>query len=170
MYPNRVFLALGSNIGNWKVNFNNCLKELHKVGNLIAIGNIYISEPYGYKEQNNFYNTALELKTSLNPIELIYKIQLIEKKLHKKKIIENGPRRIDIDIIFFNSLKITNNNLIIPHPRATDRDFVIYPLDDIDPFFKHPVQNKTIKQLKIELTKKYINKKIKQPKDLFVIH
>ena len=101
MYPNRVFLALGSNIGNWKVNFNNCLKELHKVGNLIAIGNIYISEPYGYKEQNNFYNTALELKTSLNPIELIYKIQLIEKKLHKKKIIENGPRRIDIDIIFF---------------------------------------------------------------------
>ena len=170
MYPNRVFLALGSNIGNWKVNFNNCLKELHKVGNLIAIGNIYISEPYGYKEQNNFYNTALELKTSLNPIELIYKIQLIEKKLHKKKIIENGPRRIDIDIIFFNSLKITNNNLIIPHPRATDRDFVIYPLDDIDPFFKHPVQNKTKKQLKIELTKKYINKKIKQPKDLFVIH
>ena len=170
MYPNRVFLALGSNIGNWKVNFNNCLKELHKVGNLIAIGNIYISEPYGYKEQNNFYNTALELKTSLNPIELIYKIQLIEKKLHKKKIIINGPRRIDIDIIFFNSLKINQENLIIPHPRATNRDFVIFPLSDINPYFKHPIEKKSLKKLKEEIDDTYIEKKIMQRIDLFVIH
>ena len=170
MYLNRVFLALGSNVGNWKVNFNRCLKELDQIGVLIAIGNIYISEPYGYKKQSNFYNTALEFKTCLSPIKLINNLQLIEKKLHKQKIIVNGPRRIDIDIVFYNSLKINHNNLIIPHPRAIDRDFVIFPLNDIDPFFKHPVKNKTIKQLKIELKEEYINKKIKQPKDSFVIH
>ena len=92
------------------------------------------------------------------------------KKLHKNKLIKNGPRRIDIDIIFFNALKIKKENLIIPHPRAVSRDFVIFPLFDIDPFFKHPVENKSLKEIKIELKDKYIEKKIKQPKDLFVIH
>ena len=169
MYLNKVFLALGSNIGNWKVNFNNCLSELQNIGELVSIGNIYFSKPYGYKEQNDFYNTAIEFQTTLGPIQLMKELQLIEKKLHKKKLIVNGPRRIDIDIIFFNSLKIKKENLVVPHPRAINRDFVIFPLCDIDPFFKHPVENKSLKKLKIELRDKYIEKKIKQPKDLFVI-
>jgi len=169
VYLNKVFLALGSNVGNWKVNFNSCLKQLQNIGELKSIGNIYVSKPYGYKEQSDFYNTAVELQTTYRPIELIKKLQLIEKKLHKKKLIKNGPRRIDIDIIFFNSLTINKENLIIPHPRAINRDFVIFPLCDIDPFFKHPVENKSLKKLKIELQIKYIEKKIKQPKDLFVI-
>ena len=169
MYPNRVFLALGSNVGNWKVNFNSCLRQLQNFGALKSIGNIYVSKPYGYKHQNDFYNTVVEFQTSAAPIQLIKKLQLIEKKLHKNKLIKNGPRRIDIDIIFFNSLKLIHENLVIPHPRAINRDFVIFPLCDIDPFFKHPVENKSLKKLKIELQDKYIEKKIKQPKDLFVI-
>jgi len=169
VYLNKVFLALGSNVGNWKVNFNSCLNQLQNIGELKSIGNIYVSKPYGYTEQSNFYNTAVELQTTYGPIELIKKIQLIEKKLHKKKLIKNGPRRIDIDIIFFNSLTINQENLILPHPRAINRDFVIFPLCDIDPFFKHPIVNKSLKKLKIELQVKYIEKKIKQPKDLFVI-
>ena len=63
MYLNKVFLALGSNVGNWKLNFNRCLNELQNIGKLVSIGNIYISKPYGYKEQNNFYNTAIKLHT-----------------------------------------------------------------------------------------------------------
>ena len=170
MYPNRVFLALGSNIGNWKINFNSCLKELKKIGLLIAIGNIYISRPYGYKKQKYFYNTAVELMTIYEPIQLIKKLHIVEKKLHKNKLIKNGPRRIDIDIIFFNFLKINQRNLIIPHPRAIDRDFVIFPLCDIANFFKHPVEKKSLKKLKIEIKNKYIEKKITQPRDSFVIH
>jgi len=169
VYPNKVFLALGSNIGNWKVNFSRCLRQLQNIGELKLIGNIYVSKPYGYKDQNDFYNTAVEFHTVSSPIQLVKELQLIEKKLHKKKIIKNGPRRIDIDIIFFNALKLNQKNLVIPHPKATNRDFVIFPLCDIDPFFKHPVKNKLLKKLKIELRDKYIEKKIKQPKDLFVI-
>ena len=169
VYLNKVFLALGSNVGNWKVNFNNCLRQLQNIGELKSIGNIYVSKPYGYKEQNNFYNTAVEFQTISGPIQLIKELQLIEKKLHKKKLIKNGPRRIDIDIIFFNSLKISQENLVVPHPRAANRDFVIFPLCDIDPYFKHPVDNKILKKLKIEIQDKYIKKKIKQPKDLFLI-
>jgi len=170
VYLNKVFLALGSNVGNWKVNFNSCLNELQNIGELVSIGNIYVSKPYGYKEQNNFYNTAVEIQTISSPTQLMKELQLIEKKLHKKKLIKNGPRRIDIDIIFFNSLKINKKNLVIPHPRATNRDFVIFPLCDIDPYFKHPIENKSLKKLKTEIEDKYIEKKIKQPKDLFLIH
>jgi len=169
VYPNKVFLALGTNVGNWKVNFNSCLKQLQNIGKLKSIGNIYVSKPYGYKDQNDFYNTAVEFQTASGPIQLIKELQLIEKKLHKNKLIKNGPRCIDIDIIFFNSLKFNQENLVIPHPRAINRDFVIFPLCDIDSFFKHPAENKSLKKLKIELRDKYIKKKIKQPKDLFVI-
>ena len=169
VYLNKVFLALGSNIGNWKLNFNRCLSELQSIGKLISIGNIYISKPYGYKKQNNFYNTAVEFHTNSSPIKLMHELQLIEKKLHKNKLIKNGPRRIDIDIIFFNSLKINHINLVIPHPRVEDRDFVIFPLCDIDPYFQHPVGKKSLKKLKEEIEEIYIEKKIKQPKDLFAI-
>ena len=170
VYLNKVFLALGSNVGNWKLNFNGCLSELQNIGELVSIGNIYISKPYGYKEQNNFYNTAIELHTTSSPIKLLNELKLIEKKLHKNKLIKNGPRRIDIDVIFFNSLKINHSSLVIPHPRALNRDFVIFPLCDINPYFKHPVEKKTLKKLKGEIKDVYIEKKIKQPIDLFVIH
>ena len=170
MYQNKVILALGSNVGNWKINFNSCLTELSKISSLHAIGNIYVSKPYGFKKQNDFYNTAVEIQTKDTPFQLIYKIKLIEKILHKKKIIKNGPRRIDIDIIFFNSLKIYYKNLIIPHPRAAERDFVLYPLCDIDPYFHHPIFRKSIHKLKKEAQSHYIKKKIMQPKDLFVIY
>ena len=170
MFQNKVFLALGSNVGNWKVNFNHCLIEIQKIGQLTAIGNIYVSNPCGFRDQNNFYNTAIELNINFTPIQLIKKLKLIEKKLHKNKRFPNGPRRIDIDIIFFNSLQFNKDNLIIPHPRAKSRDFVIFPLCDIDPFFRHPLEKKSIKKLKKELQEKYIKKKITQPKDSFVIH
>ena len=169
MYLNKVFLALGSNVGNWKLNFNGCLSELQNIGELVSIGNIYISKPYGYKEQNDFYNTGVEFHTNSSPIKLMNELQLIEKKLHKNKSIKNGPRRIDIDIIFFNSLKVNYVNLVIPHPRAANRDFVIFPLCDINPYFKHPVEKKSLKKLKKEIEDIYIEKKIKQPIDLYVI-
>ena len=170
MFQNKAFLALGSNVGNWKVNFNHCLIEIQKIGQLIAIGNIYVSKPYGFREQNNFYNTVIELNINFTPIQLIKKLKLIEKKLHKNKAFTNGPRRIDIDIIFFNSLEFNKDNLIIPHPKAKSRDFVIFPLCDINPFFTHPIEKKSIKKLKKELQEKYIKKKITQPKGSFVIH
>ena len=169
VFQNKVFLALGSNIGNWKKNFNYSLIELSKISNIIAIGNIYVTKPYGFKKQDDFYNTALEIETKDTPFQLINKIKLIEKKLHKNKTFKNGPRRIDIDIIFFNSLKIYYKNLIIPHPRATERDFVLYPLCDICPYFHHPILRKSMQSLKKEVVLEHIKKKLTQPKDLFVI-
>ena len=72
MYRNKAFLALGSNIGNWKVNFNSCLRELQNIGELKSIGNIYISKPYGYKDQNDFYNTAVEIQMDPKNSRILY--------------------------------------------------------------------------------------------------
>ena len=147
MSQNKVFLALGSNVGNRKVNFNSCLMELKKISKLKAIANIYVSKPYGYKKQNDFYNTVVEVKTHNNPFQLMNQIKIIEKKLHKNKILINGPRRIDIDIIFFNSLNISYKKLIIPHPRMHQRSFVLQPLCELNPKWIHPITKKGIKEL-----------------------
>jgi len=169
VYPNRAILALGSNVGNWKINFNQCLKKICNYGLITGIGNIYVSKPHGYIPQKNFHNTAIELMTNRTPLQLMYGLQLVEKVLKKNKTITNGPRRIDIDIVFYNQLVFQNHQLTIPHPRAFKRDFVLYPINDIDPFYFHPTQNKTIKSLIEGLKEKYIEKIIKQPRDSLLI-
>ena len=112
------------------------------------------------KYQDNFYNTAVLLKTNKQPLELINIISQIEKKLKKNKRIINGPRNIDIDIIFYGKNKYFFSNLIIPHPRAKERDFVLLPILDINPFIQHPTEKKSIKTLSAKLQKKYIIKKL----------
>ena len=169
VYPNRVIIALGSNVGNWKINFNQCLKKISNFGLITRIGNIYVSKPYGHVQQKNFHNTAIELMTNHSPLQLMRGLKLVEKVLKKNKTITNGPRRIDIDIVFYNQLVFQNNQLTIPHPRAFKRDFVLYPINDIDPFYFHPTKHKTIKSLIEGLNEKYIEKTIMQPRDSLLI-
>ena len=160
MYQTDSVIALGSNLGNSIYNLGCAIKELRKFGYISKIADVYISEPYGYKYQDNFYNTAVLLKTNKQPLELINIISQIEKKLKKNKRIINGPRNIDIDIIFYGKNKYFYSNLIIPHPRAKDRDFVLLPILDINPFIQHPTEKKSIKTLSAKLQKKYIIKKL----------
>ena len=154
MYQTDSVIALGSNLGNSIYNLGCAIKELRKFGYISKIADVYISEPYGYKYQDNFYNTAVLLKTNKQPLELINIISQIEKKLKKNKRIINGPRNIDIDIIFYGKNKYFFSNLIIPHPRAKDRDFVLLPILDINPFIQHPTEKKSIKTLSAKLQKK----------------
>ena len=100
------------------------------------------------------------LKSEIHPNELIKKIQLIERKLHKNKRIINGPRKIDLDIIFWNQKIFKNNNVVIPHPRAQERDFVLCPLYDITPFFKHRVSKLSVKELIKNLKDHYVIEKL----------
>ena len=85
MFQNKVFLALGSNIGNWKVNFNYSLIELSKISNIKCYREYICNKPYDFKKQDDFYNTVLEIETKDTPFQLINKIKLIEKKLTKIK-------------------------------------------------------------------------------------
>ena len=160
MYPTNYYIALGTNVGNYINNFSNAILELKKIGQVVKMANIYKSKPYGYLKQNFFYNSMVCLKSEMLPNQLINKIQLAERKLQKNKRIINGPRKIDLDIIFSDQKVFKNNNLTIPHPRAQERDFVLYPLLDINPFFRHPVSKLTVKQLIEQLKDTYIVKKL----------
>ena len=160
MYPTSYYIALGTNVGNYRNNFSRAVFELSKIGSISKIANIYKSKPYGYLKQNYFYNTMVYLKSEIHPNELIKKIHLIERKLHKNKRIINGPRKIDLDIIFWDQKIFKNNNVVIPHPRAQERDFVLCPLYDINPFFKHPVSKLSVKELIKNLKDHYVIEKL----------
>ncbi len=169
MYQNKVYIVLGTNVGNWKNNFKQSLLLLNSLGTINNFSSIYLSRPYGYQYQKYFYNMAIELLTKKDPYKLINDLKLIEKKLKKNKIIKNGPRTIDIDIIFYNNLIFNKIFLTIPHPRAHLRDFVLYPICDICPFYIHPILKKTIKELKNNLKEKFIFKKINRQKENILI-
>ena len=160
MYPIRVIIALGSNIGNFKINFHNAIELISKFGQIKSVGNIYVSKPYGLKEQNNFFNTAIEILTICQPMELMLKLQNVEKKLIKNKKIPNGPRKIDLDIIFFGSKVVKNSQIQIPHPRVMDRDFVLKPICDFKPFYRHPLAKLTLKEALESLGSHYIIKSL----------
>ena len=170
MSLNKVFIALGTNIGNWKNNFNQSFIQLNKIGHITNSGSVYLSHPYGFKNQDYFYNTAIELTTALGVMKLMEELKIIEKKIQKNKLFANAPRRIDLDIIFFNKKIIKKNFVLIPHPRAHLRDFVLYPIYDMSPFFRHPLEKKTIKELIYNLKKSYIFKKINRHKGSLLIY
>ena len=98
MFQNKVFLAHGSNVGNWKVNFNHCLIEIQKIGQLTAIGNIYVSNPYGFSDQNNFYNTAFQLSPMMLRRNLLFDYVLEYLKLGpecvKLKVFTLGDKNV----------------------------------------------------------------------------
>ena len=107
--------------------------------------NIYETEPVGYDDQPYFLNTCLELKTSLDPYSLLKVCQKIENDLHRVRIIRNGPRTIDLDILLYDDLISYDPILTIPHPRMYERAFVLYPLKDITDYSGKIPEDKSVK-------------------------
>ena len=94
------------------------------------------TEPVGFLDQGKFLNAVLKGTTQLSPFDLLKQTQSIEEKLGRIKTIPNGPRTIDIDILFYDHEKISTPHLTIPHPRMWERDFVVRPLNEIEPDWK----------------------------------
>jgi len=144
-------LHLGSNLGFKATNIE--LAELliyNFIGEVTKVSQLYETEPWGNTQQDPFLNKALISNTNLNPEVLLVELHKIENKLGRKRKEKWGPRIIDIDIIFYGDKIVKNDDLIIPHPQATNRSFVLTPLMDICPEKLHPGLNKTIKQLMLE--------------------
>ncbi len=152
----KVFLALGSNIGDREKNINEALRLLKEKIKDLKVGNIYISKAVGYENQPDFYNTVVSGYTDLSPEELFYFVKGIEKQIGRIYRFHWGPREIDIDILFYGNQIIKRDFLEIPHPRLHERDFVLKPMLDIDADFVHPVLKKTVKELFEELRTKSI--------------
>lgn len=131
-----LIIATGSNLGEKKKYLELALTELLKKFCLIKKSPIFESEAVDFSTQPSFYNQVLEFKLpSSSPMEVLEYIMSIESKLGRTRIIDKGPRTIDIDILFWSLHKFNNSKLCIPHPRWDQRSFVVKPLQHL-PFFE----------------------------------
>ena len=143
-----VYILLGANIGDAKAQIAQAQQQLQaSVGTIIKSSVLYTSEPWGFKPQNDFLNQAMMLKTDLSCDETLKSCQNIEHTLKKGRIKKWGPRRIDIDILYYDSQIIRSKVLTVPHPALQHRRFVLVPLCEIAPNFVHPVLKTTQAQL-----------------------
>ena len=145
------FLGIGSNIRDKEENIKKAIGLVREKYKVLKSSSLYETEPVGYKEQDWFLNCAVEIETKLTPLELLDFLKSVEKKLGRANTIKNGPRTIDLDILFYDGLIINEKNLTIPHPRLHERLFVLEPLKEIAPELVHPVLKKSIEEIYKEL-------------------
>lgn len=143
----QVFLGLGSNMGDKEKNIRDALSLLSEICLIIKQSRLYLTEPVGGVTQDWFLNCAVEVETMLDPAELFVRLKAIERQLGRTTTVKNGPRPIDIDILFYADLILKTKDLDIPHPRIQERLFVLRPLMDLDAEFIHPLQKKSIQEM-----------------------
>ncbi|MFW6207645.1 MAG: 2-amino-4-hydroxy-6-hydroxymethyldihydropteridine diphosphokinase [Spirochaetota bacterium] len=149
-------VALGSNIDK-RMKFLQAAVELlaqEPQLHVSAVSRVYETEPVGYTDQGMFLNAVVRIETGLNAHELLNTLMQTEQRLHRRREIKWGPRTIDLDLLFFDQEIIHSESLQVPHPRLTERMFVMAPLNDIAPMRLHPVHNlrvfELLEQLRME--------------------
>lgn len=151
----KAFIAMGSNMGDRRKYVADALVEIEKrVGKIIGKSSIIETKAYGYTEQDDFLNLAIEVETELSPRELLKELLQIEKELDRVRLIHWGPRTIDLDIIYYEDQIIDEEDLHIPHIDVYNRTFVLGPIAEIDSEFIDPRKNRTVGSLLNDLYKK----------------
>lgn len=158
---NDIFLSLGSNMGDRGANLQKALADLERWDvRVLRSSSIYEtepfllktasslrSEPYGKKDQQDFYNLVAKVDTRRSPEELLMVLHAIERSLGRECGEKWGPRTIDLDILFYGDLLLNYQELTIPHLHLAERKFVLLPLCEIAPAFVHPILHKTVEEL-----------------------
>ena len=148
MKNNRIYLLLGSNMGNSQDLIGQAKKHIAKqIGPIGRESGLYQTAAWGNTQQPDFLNQVIFIETTLTPMQVMIAILDIEKKMGRIRTVKNAPRIIDIDILFYNKMIIDEEDLQVPHPQISTRRFVLVPLKELSPLFIHPVLQKTIHQL-----------------------
>ena len=153
---NSIYLGIGSNLGNKKINIEKAKYELTLSGIKISQSSSYF-ESLSWPNPNNpkFLNIVLKVITNLEPLSLLNKCKEIEKKIGRKKSFKNSPRVCDIDILDYNRRKMSHK-MTLPHPRMHSRNFVLLPLFEINKHWIHPITKQHIKRLLLSLSNRDI--------------
>ena len=149
------YIALGSNLGDKEANLRRALELLIERGVEIVKTSTFIStEPYGVTDQPQFLHGVCEVRTSLEPLELLHTLLDIEQEMGRVRLRHWGERNIDLDLLLYEDVVMDIPQLKLPHPDMQNRDFVLLPLAEIAPELVHPTLQKTISELVICLSAK----------------
>ncbi len=143
------FIGLGTNMGNREQNLNEAITAIkNTLGiKIITQSSIIETEPWGYTDQDFFFNCVLKVKTTLPPHLLMTLLLEIEHGLKRERTIHWGPRTIDLDILFYDHLISDDPHVVLPHPRVQERAFVMASMAEIAPYFIHPLLNKRMYEI-----------------------
>jgi len=142
------FLLLGTNMGDKFSNLSQVrLLILHQIGKIVQASSIYRTAAWGKTEQGDFFNQVIQIEMCLAPSRLLEKCLEIEKKMGRVRYEKWGERLIDIDILYYNDLVITEEHLKIPHLEIHNRRFTLMPLTEIAPDYIHPRLQQTNREL-----------------------
>lgn len=147
------YIGMGANLASFAgpppETLTAALLQLEKLGRVAARSSLYNTDPVGFTDQPQFINTVIALETDLEPAELLKKLLDIEQKFGRDRTrgIPNGPRTLDLDILLIDDLEVNEPGLELPHPRLTERAFVLLPLREIAPQLQVPGHGKTVAEL-----------------------
>lgn len=147
----RVYLSLGSNVGNRAANLKTAIERLGTLGKVVAVSSLYETEPVEFTAQPWFLNCVVLLETEKMPRQLLKALLDLERQMGRRRTQHKGPRTIDADILLFANSVVDTKGLTIPHPALHQRRFVLEPLTEIAPDARHPVLKKTMQELHDEL-------------------
>ena len=138
-----VYLGLGSNLGDKRGNIERAVERLREISTGLTVSSLYETAPVGVTLQPSFVNAVCGMWTDLDVFELLRELRDIQRDAGVRGPVLNGPRALDVDILLYGSFVVDLPHLTVPHPRMTEREFVLRPLVEIAPGVVHPVMRRT---------------------------
>ena len=145
--PELAAVALGSNVGDREGNLLEAVRRVGALGVVRTVSSFYDTAPVGYLDQPRFLNGALLLETSLAPVDLLHGLLGVELAMGRVRVVDKGPRVIDLDLLLFGDCVVSTEELTLPHPAMAERLFVLEPLAEIAGGMMHPVAGVTVSTL-----------------------
>ena len=149
----QVYLSIGSNMGDREKYLQQAVEAIRENGAIrnVSVSSLLETKPYGGVPQDDFLNGVVALQTYLSPKELLHFLQGLEQKAGRKREIHWGPRTLDLDILFYDKLIHEDAELILPHVDLENREFVLRPLCELAPYYRHPISQRTVRQMLTDL-------------------